>query len=272
MGRLIDAGDCVLVLVDVQEGFLKRVEPEAKAGLIERIAFLTLSARFCGIPVVATVESPEDWGGLHPGLVEAVGDAPVIDKTVFGLAGDPLAGPAVREAGRGTAVLAGLETDVCVAQSALGLLDEGLSVVVVEDAVCLTRQRARGGHRADAQVRRRRGAHQAAPLRVDAHGQPLARVRRRPPRAGAAARRRALDRRPRPPSAVPLEQVQYVGVDGVVGVAVPGGVAHVREQVKLGARDHLGHLLAVLRRRLHVLREGDHVHGHPHRRQLARWS
>ena len=135
MGRLIDAGDCVLVLVDVQEGFLKRVEPEAKAGLIERIAFLTLSARFCGIPVVATVESPEDWGGLHPGLVEAVGDAPVIDKTVFGLAGDPLAGPAVRDTGRGTAALAGLETDVCVAQSALGLLDEGLRVVVVEDAV-----------------------------------------------------------------------------------------------------------------------------------------
>src|SRR6476660_9753272 len=121
MGRLIDADDCVLILVDVQEGFLERVEPEAQAGLVERIAFLTLSARFCAIPVVATVE--------------AVGDAPVIDKTVFGLAGDPLAGPEVRGTGRGTAVLTGLETDVCVAQSALGLLDEGLRVVVVEDAV-----------------------------------------------------------------------------------------------------------------------------------------
>ena len=134
MGRLIDADDCVLILVDVQEGFLERVEPEAKAGLIERIAFLTLSARFCRIPVVATVESPQDWGGLHPGLVEAVGDAPVIDKTVFGLAGDPLAGPAVRETGRGTAVLAGLETDVCVAHTGLGLLDRGWRVVVIDDA------------------------------------------------------------------------------------------------------------------------------------------
>jgi hypothetical protein len=33
MGRLIDADDCVLIVVDVQEGFLERVEPEAKAGL-----------------------------------------------------------------------------------------------------------------------------------------------------------------------------------------------------------------------------------------------
>jgi nicotinamidase-related amidase len=32
-------------------------------------------------------------------------------------------------------VLCGLETDVCVAQSALGLLDTGKRVVVVEDAV-----------------------------------------------------------------------------------------------------------------------------------------
>ena len=38
-------------------------------------------------------------------------------------------------AGRGTVVLTGLETDVCVAQSALGLLDRGHRVVVVEDAV-----------------------------------------------------------------------------------------------------------------------------------------
>jgi nicotinamidase-related amidase len=134
-GRLIDPDDSLLVIVDVQQAFLDRVEPLAGAGLVERIAFLTLGARFCGIPVIATVESPEDWGGLHPGLVEPVGDAPVLRKEVFGLDDDPLVGPAVRATGRGTAVLVGLETDVCVAQSALGLIDAGLRVVVVEDAV-----------------------------------------------------------------------------------------------------------------------------------------
>ena len=132
--RLIDPDDSVLIAVDVQQGFVERAAP-ATAGLVERIAFLALSARFCRIPIIATIESPQDWGGLHPGLVEAIGDAPVIEKVVFGLAGDPAVAPAVRAAGRGTAVLAGLETDVCVAQSALGLLDDGLRVVVVEDAV-----------------------------------------------------------------------------------------------------------------------------------------
>lgn len=135
MSLLIDPDDSVLVIIDVQADFLARVEDETKHGLLERIAFLTESARFCGIPVVASVESPDDWGGLHPELAAAVGDAPVLRKVVFGLAGDPLVGPAVRETGRRTAVLVGLETDVCVAQSALGLLDEGFTVAVVEDAV-----------------------------------------------------------------------------------------------------------------------------------------
>jgi nicotinamidase-related amidase len=42
---------------------------------------------------------------------------------------------ALRATGRGTAVLVGFETDVCVAQSAIGLVDLGLRAVVPEDAV-----------------------------------------------------------------------------------------------------------------------------------------
>ena len=135
MGRLIDPDDSLLLVVDVQEGFLERVDGPPAEGLIERIGFLALSARHCGIPVIATVESPEDWGGLHPALAGPLAGAPVIRKVVFGAAGDPLVAPAIRECGRSTAVVAGLETDVCVAQSALGLLDWGLTVVIVEDAV-----------------------------------------------------------------------------------------------------------------------------------------
>ena len=97
MSNLIDPDDSVLVIIDVQVDFLARVEDETKAGLLERIAFLAESARSCDIPIIASVESPEDWGGLHPELVAAVGDAPVLRKEVFGLCGDPLVGPAVRD-------------------------------------------------------------------------------------------------------------------------------------------------------------------------------
>lgn len=44
------------------------------------------------------------------------------------------------ETGRGTAIVAGFETDVCVAQSAIGLKERALRVAVVEDAVWSPRE------------------------------------------------------------------------------------------------------------------------------------
>ncbi len=129
MGHLIDPDDCVLAVIDLQPGFLARVDDGDD--IVQRITFLALGAQFCAIPVIATVESPETWGPLDPRLAGYT----AVRKEVFGLADDPLAGAAVRDTGRGTVVLMGLETDVCVAHSALGLLDSGHRVVVVEDAV-----------------------------------------------------------------------------------------------------------------------------------------
>ena len=66
MARLIDPADSVLIVIDVQPDFLARVQPELNDGLIERIAFLAGTARHVGIPVIATVESPEQWGESAP--------------------------------------------------------------------------------------------------------------------------------------------------------------------------------------------------------------
>jgi nicotinamidase-related amidase len=58
----------------------------------------------------------------------------VLRKPTFGLAGTPEILAAVRETARGTAVVVGCETDVCVAQSAIGLGEQGFDCVVVDDA------------------------------------------------------------------------------------------------------------------------------------------
>jgi nicotinamidase-related amidase len=61
-------------------------------------------------------------------------NTPIFDKFIFGLAHQPDILAAVEQAGRKTAVLTGLETDVCVMQSAIGLLEKGYRVAVVADA------------------------------------------------------------------------------------------------------------------------------------------
>lgn len=137
---LLDRDDSVLVLVDAQPGFLAREwfyapETDAARQALDRMVWLVALAGRLGIPVVATEEEPERNGATHSSLVAVLpAGAPVLRKPTFGLAGSPEILAAVRETARGSAVVIGCETDVCVAQSALGLREEGFSCVVVDDA------------------------------------------------------------------------------------------------------------------------------------------
>jgi nicotinamidase-related amidase len=126
---LVAHEDCVLVVVDAQPGFLA----DGGDSALERAAWLTSLAGALAVPVVVTEEEPERNGATDPRIRLPPG-TPVFTKPTFGLAGTPEILEAVRATRRPTAVLVGFETDVCIYQSAVGLLDEGLEVVVAEDA------------------------------------------------------------------------------------------------------------------------------------------
>jgi nicotinamidase-related amidase len=132
---LLDADDCLLAIVDVQTGFAGRLHPGVRDGLLERVALIATSARWLRVPTVVTVERPEAWGPTDPTVAGAVPAATALRKEVFGLGDDPAVLEAVAAAARGTVVLCGMETEVCVAQSALSLLERGFGVVCVADAV-----------------------------------------------------------------------------------------------------------------------------------------
>ena len=136
VGRLLDADDCVLAVIDTQDGFLRKLPEDEAAAVVDRIRWLCRLAAWLGVPVVVTEEEPDQNGktaaavraALAPGAVSHV-------KPIFALSACPPILEDVTRPGRATVVLCGLETDVCVAQSALGLVDAGTRVVVVEDAV-----------------------------------------------------------------------------------------------------------------------------------------
>jgi len=129
---LIDAADSVLCVIDAQSGFVERLPEENQATLVGRIAWLCAAATALGVPIVATEEEPEKHGATMPALPSGT---PVFTKPVFGAASVPEILAALEAPDRGTFVLTGLETDVCVAQTALGLLERGHRVAVVRDAV-----------------------------------------------------------------------------------------------------------------------------------------
>ena len=121
---LCDRDQSCLVVIDVQQCFLDKLADPAP--LVARIMWLVEIARALAIPIVATAE------GDSP---VAIAQLAARDKRVFGLAGQDDLRAAIAATGRREHVLVGLETDVCVAHSALGLLAAGYRVAVIEDAV-----------------------------------------------------------------------------------------------------------------------------------------
>jgi nicotinamidase-related amidase len=132
---LLDVDDSLLLVIDAQSAFLDKLPPDEGQRLLGRICWLIRVAHCLGVPLVVTAEDIPALGGVHPQVADVLPpDTPVHNKMVFGLAADPEILAAVERTGRNTAVLVGLETDVCVAQSAIGLLSNGYRVAALADA------------------------------------------------------------------------------------------------------------------------------------------
>jgi nicotinamidase-related amidase len=126
----LDAGRAALIVIDVQEGFRKAVPDfdrvaKATATLIE-------GAEAIGIPIVVTEQYPKGLGETAPEVAEHLpeGTEP-LEKVVFS-ASDA---EGFDLGGRDQALICGIETHVCVNQTALDLLESGVEVQVAEDAV-----------------------------------------------------------------------------------------------------------------------------------------
>jgi nicotinamidase-related amidase len=133
--QLFDRDRSCLVVIDVQEYFLVKLPSDQAEPLVARIAWLMRVARALGIPLIATAEDTDNDGPLVPALVKELPEgSQVHDKMVFGLAGQPSIVDDVTRTGRGEFVLVGMETDVCVAHSAIGLMELGYRVAVIDDA------------------------------------------------------------------------------------------------------------------------------------------
>lgn len=133
---LINASDSLLVVIDVQDHFVAKLPPAERLPFVSRLCWLMRVARYHGVPVVVTAEDVAVNGGVCEDVAVAMPPGGVVhDKLHFGLAAQADILAAVEAAGRRTAVLAGMETDVCVAQSAIGLAARGLRVVVPLDVV-----------------------------------------------------------------------------------------------------------------------------------------
>ncbi len=137
---LIRRDDSTLLVIDTQEGFYGDergdVDRAAFELFVARVAWVSGLARALDIPAVVTEEDPETNGPTAPGVLARLpAGAAVLTKPVFAAADNPAIRAALDATGRHTVVAVGLETDVCVAHSAVSLIERGYHVASVTDAV-----------------------------------------------------------------------------------------------------------------------------------------
>ncbi|HEV7255512.1 MAG TPA: isochorismatase family protein [Mesorhizobium sp.] len=132
---LVERADSALFVIDVQDGFLRKLDTDKREAVIDNCRFLVEVAKRLDIPSIVTVEEPALNGPTIERLRRVLGSQGADrDKRVFGLCGqDDLRATALAQPRR-TAVLIGLETDVCVLHSAVGLKQNGFRAIVVSDA------------------------------------------------------------------------------------------------------------------------------------------
>ena len=103
---------------------------------VARVAWIAGLARALDVPVVVTEEDPETNGPTSPSVLARLpASAAVLVKPVFAAADNPPIRAALDCDGRHTVVAVGLETDVCVAHSAISLMERGYHVAAVSDAL-----------------------------------------------------------------------------------------------------------------------------------------
>lgn len=132
-GLLLRREDALAVVIDIQEKLLPAIA-DAEAVLERSLVFVS-AMRLLGVPLLCTEQYPQGLGPTVEPLRAALADTPVLAKMSFGCLGDGDFRARLEASGRGALILCGIESHVCVLQTALAARERGLSVHVLEDAV-----------------------------------------------------------------------------------------------------------------------------------------
>jgi nicotinamidase-related amidase len=122
-----------LIVVDIQERLLPAIHQKER--VVENSVRLIQGAGVLKVPVFATEQYRKGLGATVPEVAAALAGGAPIEKVAFSACGAPGFLDALKARHVSDAILCGIEAHVCVAQTGLDLLDAGLRVFVVADAV-----------------------------------------------------------------------------------------------------------------------------------------
>jgi nicotinamidase-related amidase len=133
--RPLDPKQCALIVIDIQEKLLPPIF--RKEQLVRNAQLLIRLAGILKIPTLMSTQYSKGLGNTVPEIATLLPDIQPLEKVVFSCFGSDVFCSALKRlpGNRNTVLLCGMETHICVAQTALAALREGYLVHVAADAV-----------------------------------------------------------------------------------------------------------------------------------------
>lgn len=140
--NMLNIENSILVVIDIQE----RLVLASKYGqdTANNMAKLAKAANILAIPTIVTEQYPKGLGTTVPAVQTAISnDTFTTEKSSFSAMLEPAFAQKIQElkvAGKTQIIIGGIETHICVLQTAAALIKEGFDVYVVKDA-CASRNK-----------------------------------------------------------------------------------------------------------------------------------
>ncbi len=133
--QTLQAESSALIVVDIQEKLLPPIYEKER--LVRNSQLLIRLARILNIPTLATTQYAKGLGNTVPEIASLLPQLEAVDKLEFSCFGSDAFCARLKHlpGNRNTVLLCGMESHICVTQTALGALREGYLVHVASDAV-----------------------------------------------------------------------------------------------------------------------------------------
>lgn len=133
--RLLKPEDVCLQIIDVQKSLMAKIDGADQVA--ETIALMVQCAKIMDIPIVANTQYKKGLGPYVKEVEDVIGDVPCFDKFEFSASenSETMAYIEALPQSVQTIILVGVETHICIYQTAVGLLAKGKNVWIVSDGV-----------------------------------------------------------------------------------------------------------------------------------------
>ncbi|MFI3300375.1 MAG: isochorismatase family protein [Candidatus Gastranaerophilales bacterium] len=136
--NILSADDSLLLIIDVQEKLVAMLEKDI---IVSKAVKVAGAAKILGIPTIVTEQYPKGLGAtVEPLKTVLAEDTEIVEKTAFNALLVEGMIEKIKSFGKKQVVLFGIETHICVHQTAAALLEEGYDVYVIKDA-CASRSK-----------------------------------------------------------------------------------------------------------------------------------